>query len=98
MQILKYQTGMHCPPPPDSLMRKSTKLPRVEGQTVPPPRVYLDKESKDIEQKTPSTIQINPPSAATREKKTNKLKELVKQCRHGHYTGNKYDLQQETHW
>ena len=29
--------------PPDSLMKKSTKLPRVKDQTSPPPRVYPDK-------------------------------------------------------
>ena len=53
MKILKYQTGMNCPPPLDSLMRKITKLPRVEGQTAPPPRVDPDEESKDIERKIP---------------------------------------------
>ena len=30
VQRLKSQTGMHCPPPPDSRMNKRTKLPRVE--------------------------------------------------------------------
>ena len=32
---------------PDPLMKKSTKLPRVEDQTPPPPRVDPDEESKD---------------------------------------------------
>ena len=30
------------PTPPDSLMKKITKLPRVEDQIAPPPRVYPD--------------------------------------------------------
>ena len=30
------------PTPPDLLMNKRTKLPRVEDQTVPPPRVDPD--------------------------------------------------------
>ena len=37
------------PHPPDSLMKKRTKLPRVEDQTAPPPRVDPDEESKNIE-------------------------------------------------
>ena len=31
------------PTPPDSLMKNRDKLPRVEYQTAPPPRVYPDK-------------------------------------------------------
>ena len=85
------------PTPPDLLMKKSTKLPRVEDHTAPPPGVNPDEESKDIEQKTPSTIQTTPPSASTRGKYTKTLKELVKQRRRGHYTGNKYDLPRPTH-
>ena len=46
MQRLKPQTGMHCQPPPDSLMNKITKLTRVEDQKAPPPRVDPDEESK----------------------------------------------------
>ena len=56
-----------------------------------------EKESVDREKKIPSTIQRTPPSVATREKYTKHLKELVKQRRRGHYTGNKYDLPQATH-
>ena len=84
------------PTPPYLLMKKRTKLPRVEDQTSPSPRVYPYEESKKREQKLPSPIQTTPPSAATREKYTNKLKILVKQRRHGHYTGNKYDLSRAT--
>ena len=54
------------PPPLDSLMKKSTKLPRVEDQTAPPPRVDPDEESKNREQKLPSPIQTTPSSEATR--------------------------------
>ena len=50
------------PTPPDSLMKKRTKLPRVEDQTAPPPRVDPDEESKNREQKLPSPIQANPSS------------------------------------
>ena len=84
-------------PPPDSLMKKRTKLPRVEDQTAPPPRVDPDKESENREQKIPSPIQTTPPSEATRKKYNKKLKELVKQRRRCHYTGNKYDLPRKTH-
>ena len=35
------------PTPPDSLMNKRTKLPRVKYQTAPPPRVDPDEESKN---------------------------------------------------
>ena len=97
MQRIKSQTGMHCPPTPDLLMKKRTKLPRVEDQTSPPPRVDPDEESKNREQKLPSPIQATPSSEATRKKYTKKLKELVKQRRQGHYTGNKYDLPRATH-
>ena len=44
------------PTPPDSLMKKMTKLPRVEYQTSPPPRVDLEEESKNREQKIPIQI------------------------------------------
>ena len=37
------------PTPPESLMEKRTKLPRVEYQTAPPPRVDPDEEYKNIE-------------------------------------------------
>ena len=69
-------------------MKKSTKVPRMEDQTAPPPRVDPDEESKDRYQKLFSPIQTTPPSAATREKHTKKLKNLVKQLRHGYYIGN----------
>ena len=78
-------------------MKKRTKLPRVKYQTDPPPRVYPEEESKNREQKLPSPIQATPSSEATRKKYTKKLKELVKQLRRGHYTGNKYDLPRATH-
>ena len=82
---------------PDALMKNSTKLPRVEDHTAPPPRVNPDEGSKERKQKTPSPIQTTPPSAATRKKYTKKLKELVKQCRRGYYTGNMCDLPRATH-
>ena len=85
------------PTPPDWLMKKMTKLPRVEDQTTPPPRVDPDEESKNREHKLPSPTQLTPSSEATRKKYTKTLKELVKQCRQGHYTGNKYDLPRATH-
>ena len=44
------------PTPPDSLMKKRTKLPRVEDHTDPPPRVDPDKESRNREQNLPSPI------------------------------------------
>ena len=59
---------MDCPPPPDQLMKKRTKLPRMEYQTASPPRVDPDGESKNREQKLPSPIQATPSSEATREK------------------------------
>ena len=68
-------------------MKKSTKLPRVEDQTAPPPRVDPDEEYKNREQKLLNPIQATPSSEATRKKYTKKLKELVKQRRRGHYTG-----------
>ena len=46
--------------PPDSLMKKRTKLPRVEDQTAPPTRVNPDEKSKNIYQKLPSPIQTAP--------------------------------------
>ena len=66
------------PTPPDSLMKKRTKLPRVADQTVPPPRVDTDEEYNNREQKLPSPIQATPSSEATRKKYSKKLKELVK--------------------
>ena len=48
--------------PADSLMKKSTKLPRVEYHTAPPPRVDPYKESNNREQKLPSPIQTTPTS------------------------------------
>ena len=60
--------------PPELLMKKRTKLPRVEDQISPPPRVDPDKESNNREQKLPSIIQISPPSSATRGKYTKTLK------------------------
>ena len=72
-------------------------LPRVEDQTTPAPRVDLNEESKNKEQKLPIPIQENPSSEATRKKYTKKLKELLKQRRRGHYTGKKYDLPRATH-
>ena len=52
--------------PPDSLMKKRTKLPRVEYQTAPLPRVDPDEESKNRYQKLLSTIQTTPSSEVTR--------------------------------
>ena len=57
---------MHCHSPPDSLMKKRTKLPRVEDQTSPPPRVNPYEESKNRDQKLPSPIQATPSSEAKR--------------------------------
>ena len=56
------------PNPQDSLMKKSTKLPRVKTQTAPPPRMDPDKEYNDRDQKPPSPIHTTPPSAATMER------------------------------
>ena len=98
MQRLKSQTGMHYPPPPDLLTKKRTKIPRVEDQTAPPPRVDPDEEYENREQKIPSPIQTTSSSEATRKKYTKKLKELMKQHHQDHYTGNKYDLMRSTHW
>ena len=67
--------------PPDSIMNKRTKLPRVKDQTGPPSRVDPDKESKTPEQKLPSPIQTTPSSQSTRETYTKKLKKLVNQLR-----------------
>ena len=51
--------------PPLSLpIKKSSKLPRVEDQIEPPPRVDPDEESKDRDQKLPTQIHKTPPSAA----------------------------------
>ena len=52
--------------PPDLLMKKMTKTPRVEDQTAPTPRVDPDDESKNRDQKIPSPIQTAPSSVATR--------------------------------
>ena len=47
-QIFYAETKMDAlPPPPDSLRKKRTKLPRVEDHTDPPPRVDPDEESKN---------------------------------------------------
>ena len=46
--------------PPDLLMKNRTKLPSVEDQKSPPPRVYTDEEYKNREQKLPSPIQTTP--------------------------------------
>ena len=74
IQILKSQTGMHCPPPPPYLLiNKSSKIPRVEDQTSSPPRVDTHEESKDRYQKIPSPTQETKPSAATRGKKKKKV-------------------------
>ena len=78
-------------------MKERTKLPRVEDQTAPPPRVDPDEESRNREHKLPSPIQATPSSEATSKKYTKKLKELVKQRRWAHYTGKKYDLPRATH-
>ena len=56
-----------------------------------------DEEYKNREQKLPNPIQTTLPSTSTTEKYTKILKELVKQCRRGHYTVNKYDLPRATH-
>ena len=53
------------PTPPDLLINKRTKLPRLEDQTSPTPRVDPDKESKSREQSPPSPIQTAPSSEAT---------------------------------
>ena len=70
-------------------MKKSAKLQTVEDQTAPLPRVDPYEEYKDIEQKLPSPTHKIPPAAATSEKYTKTLKEIVKKRRRGHYTGNK---------
>ena len=44
------------PNPHDSIMKKGTKLPRVEDQTYPPTRGVPDKESNKREQNLTSTI------------------------------------------
>ena len=80
------------PNPPDSLMKKNTKLTRVEDQTAQYPRVDPYEEYGNREQKLPSPIQTTPSSEATKKKYTKTLKKLVKQRCRGHYTGNKYDL------
>ena len=88
---------MHCPPPPDSIMKKRTKLPRMEDHTDPPARLDTDKEYNNREQKLPIPIQTTPPPEATWGKYTKSFKKLVKQYPQGHYTGNKYDLPRKTH-
>ena len=54
------------PAPKSPLIKKSSKLPRVEDQTDQPPRMDPYEESKDIEQRSPSTTQATRPSGATR--------------------------------
>ena len=83
--------------PQDFITKKRTKLPRVEDQTAPPPRVDPDEESKNRDNKSHSPIQTTPPPESIRKKYTKKLKELVKQRRWGHYTVNKYYLLRATH-
>ena len=85
------------PTHPAPRMKKSSKIPKVEDQTSPHPRVDPDEESKYRVQKLPSPIQTTPPSAATRKKYTKNLEKLVKQRHPGHYRGSKYDLPQATH-
>ena len=75
---------MHFPPPPDSLMKKMTKFPRVKNQTAPPPRVDPDEKSKNREKKLPSPNYTIPPSEETREKNTKTLKGPVRQHRRIH--------------
>ena len=60
--------------PPDSLMKKRTKIPRVEDQAYPPPRMDPDEESNNRDQKLPSPIHTTPPSESTRKKYTKQLK------------------------
>ena len=48
------------PTPPAPLMKKRSKLPRVENQMAPPPKFYPDEEYKCREQKLPSPIQTTP--------------------------------------
>ena len=69
------------PTSPDSLMKKRTKLPRVEDQTAPPPRVDPDEKYNNRDQKLPSPIQTTPSSEETRKKYTKTSKETVKQLR-----------------
>ena len=65
---------MHCPPPPDSIMKKRTKLPRMEDHTDPPARLDTDKEYNNREQKLPIPIQTTPPPEATWGKYTKSFK------------------------
>ena len=62
------------PTPPALPTKNITKVPRVEDQMAPPPRVDPYDEYKYREQKLPSPIQTTPPSAATRGEYTKKLK------------------------
>ena len=68
----------------------------MKYQTAPPPRVDPDEETRERYQTPPTPTQATPPLASTRGKYTKKLKELMQQCRCGHYTGNKYDLLKAT--
>ena len=56
------------PTAPSLLIKKISKLPRMEYQTAPSLRVDPDEESNESEQKITSTTKANQPSAATREK------------------------------
>ena len=60
--------------PPVSLMKKISKLTRVEDKTAPTPRADSDKEYRYRQQKLTSPIKATPPSEATRKKYTEKLK------------------------
>ena len=80
------------PTSPDLLMKKSSKLPRVEDHMDPTPRVESEKEYKDRDQKLPSKTHATPPSVTKKKRYTKKMKKLVKQLHRGHGTGNKYGL------
>ena len=49
---IKMPERYSLPTPPDLLMNKSTKRPRLEDQTAPPPMVDPYKESSNIDQKS----------------------------------------------
>ena len=97
MHKFNSQTGMHHPSPPYPQIIQSSKTPGVKYQTNPPLRLDTYEESKKRDHKTPNLTQANPPSAETRLKYTQKLKELVEQRLRGHGKRNKYYLSQATH-
>ena len=74
------------PTPPSPIIKKSSKLPRMEYHTAPPTRVDPNEESEYREHIPTCPIQTTIPSAVTRGKYTKKLKELVKQRHRGHNT------------